>query len=551
MNKNNLVIQNWAFGLLALLLVVIEISRIELYRFGFCTLYDDAYFLLKASKAYEGIVDGGSQWNLIATKLFPYWDLSNMIFAKKASIVLAFVTAINATVACFISFGKKYTLPALAISLLIILPIFGQISYVVLQAFLLCTSVSAFLIYKNTSNRRVGLTMLLISGLTAGFSLFVILPGAALIIFAYALYLCITGFEDKKKMAIELSVGLIGVILSVVFMHLFVCDIREILNAMQFTAGYITQNGHGYSTMQFAVSIGLFIRDALITVVFYIGAYYLSNKICPSRFKWIGTLIYLFLILCLFYYQKSPKTSTSVIFSSILIIPFLWGTGKSKNGVENILFFIYPLLASIGTNTYLGTRMLFFLIPWIFVWVGAISKGNKTVNWSVVLPAIIIILFPFLGDTIQAFNTRDDSHHFDRGNPNFAQIAINDAQEKYYNNVFDIVSRYGFKTGQSIMFATNFDYATLYALDAVIAADVYQPENFKFYKDRKDTKIPDFIILCNWDEIVLGKELSEMPWGWPEDFDVFEIGTPETEIITSEELEKRKLYCRKSCRNNT
>ena len=60
---------------------------------------------------------------------------------------------------------------------------------------------------------------------------------------------------------------------------------------------------------------------------------------------------------------------------------------------------------------------------------------------------------------------------------------------------------------------------------------------------------PDFVFLSQWDSIVVAKELQEMPWGWPEEFDVYFVGTPEPENaswVLNPELEKRTLYCRKS-----
>ena len=50
----------------------------------------------------------------------------------------------------------------------------------------------------------------------------------------------------------------------------------------------------------------------------------------------------------------------------------------------------------------------------------------------------------------------------------------------------------------------------------------------------------------------MGEELSKMPWGWPEEFDKYYVGTPEPEDAswtTHPELETRHLYCRKSLKN--
>ena len=151
-------------------------------------------------------------------------------------------------------------------------------------------------------------------------------------------------------------------------------------------------------------------------------------------------------------------------------------------------------------------------------------------------------------DIIKAFENRDDSYHFTRGNKHFAKIALTEKQVNYFNNVYDILEEYNYHPKQSAVLTACYDYCCLYAFDAVNAANYHQVQNFHYFP--KENMIePDFIFLCKWDSIVMGEELKDMPWGWPEEFDRYYVGTPEPDVaswVNHADLETRHLYCRKS-----
>jgi hypothetical protein len=94
-----------------------------------------------------------------------------------------------------------------------------------------------------------------------------------------------------------------------------------------------------------------------------------------------------------------------------------------------------------------------------------------------------------------------------------------------------------------------FDYATVYAFDAKLSSNFHQTNNF-LYWDASTMLRPDFIILSGWDEIVIGDKLKTVGWGWPEEFDAYDMGTPESTVLTSPDIEQRTVYCRKGLKTN-
>ena len=552
--KKSITISNSPYLLLLILAIIVLIIRFFTLNKGFFSFYDEAYFLLKAREVADGIITGKSQWNFLAVHWFPFWDLSDAIYSRAAGNILAIFAAIIATVSSSVSFGKKHWLKFLSVSLLVYLSIGGQISYVNMQAFLLCIALSAFLVYAKSEKEIIKRAMLVIAGFAGGLSLFVILPGGALTLLCFAIVVILINRRNIKKGFLQLAFGVIGVVISMAYMHFFICNLKDVLDAMSFTATYFTKSGYHYDPLSFATAIGLFLRDCIFIFVFYCGAYYLAGKFNFQKFKWIGGVFYLALIFVYTYYQKKPVISSAMFFSSLVVIPFVFDNlGKlslkevfSKKGIINSFLFCFPLIASMGTNTSLSGRISCFIISWCFIWFGAeSSEDSAKPKWYVTLAAILIILFPSIKGTVSTLRDTENCVHFEKGNPDFAKLYINEKQKEYFDNVFDLLKDYGYQEDSSIVFTAAFDYATVLAFNAKLSSNFHQINNFLYWEKSKMLK-PDFIILSGWDETVIGEELKETGWGWPEEFDAYDMGTPETTIITSADIEQRTVYCRKS-----
>jgi len=552
--KINYSVQSLPYWFLLLLLIAITVVRFISLDKGFFTFFDEAYFLLKARDVADGVITGKSQWNFLAVHWFPFWDLSDAIHSRAAGNILALITAIIAAIASVITFGRKHWIQYLSVCLLVMLSVGGQICYVNMQAFLLCTSLSAFLVYAKTENKLLQKVMLILTGFQAGLSVFVIMPGGILTLFGYAVVVLLLNRDNLKIGIAQLAFGVIGIVLCLAYMHFFVCNLKDVLDAMSFTASYFAKSGYHYDPMSFAMAIGLFFRDCIFIFVFYCGAYFIANKLVFDKAKWVSGVLYMALVFIYLYYQKKPVISSAMFFSSIVVIPFVFGKHKeiswgwlfTKENVINAFLFCFPLIASMGTNTALSGRIACFLVAWCFIWFGQeVKQDTEKTRWYVAITAILILLFPMVKGTVSSFRDTDNCVHFEKGNPDFAKLYINQSQREYFDKVYDLMQEYGFQEDSSIVFTAAFDYATVLAFNAKLSSNFHQVNNFLYWDKSKMLK-PDFIILCGWDEMVIGEELKKVGWGWPEEFDAYEMGTPETTVITSSDIEQRKVYCRKS-----
>lgn len=543
--------KDWPFAILAMVLLVLSIISVANLKYGFFTAYDESYFLLKMQEAYDmSCITGKSQWNLLAAHWFPFLDLTSVVQSRLASCILMWLTIILSTVTCCVAFDKKSFIKYFALIFLVYFTTGGVMSYNPMRVAVTNWTLCSFVLFYYAQKIWVKSLWAGICGLCLGLSCFIVIPAALAILACIAILICVLYWQDKKQMGLFLLSGVIGVLLSVTYVHFVICDVREIIDAMLFTASYIGKSGYRYDGVSFILQYGFLVRDCIFALLVMIGAYWLAIK---TSKKWLLTLIYTGLILIYLHYQVKPLAPTVIFYASIVLVPCLFSSRLSLQALKlpnnwfYVFLFSFPFIAPFGTNGHIISAVGSYSLAWFIIYFDQ-EKKHPTENWNHLLFAIVIIgLLPLWG-TIKTYRSHDDSHHFTRGNRYFAEIAITEKQEDYFNRVYDILEEYNYQPQQSAILTAVYDYCCLYAFDAVNAANYHQVQNFSYFPKEKMIE-PDFIFLCKWDSIVMAKELQEMPWGWPEDFDEYYVGTPEPEDaswVNHPELETRKLYCRKS-----
>lgn len=545
--------KDWMYLLLLLGLAVLTFMQVTNFRFGFFTAYDEAYFLLKLQEAYDmSCITGKSQWNLIAVHWFPYLDLTSKVNSYLASSILIWISIIVVTITSCILYNKKRFIKYLTISWLLMASLGGGMSYVPMQTAVLCWALCAFMLYQKNEVIWQKSLYAILCGICLGFSLFIIIPAALVILACIAGLIIIAHWGNWRKLLLFIGSGIAGVLLTCLYMHVIVCPLGDIIDAMLFTATYIGKSGYRYDGASFIIQYALFLRDCLFVVLAFVGSYWLSKRI---KYNWIGGIVYIAMILIYTHYQVKPQISPSMFMMSMPLIPFIfgnlsnfkWSDFKKAETWFYIFVFVYPLLASFGTNTALSSRIHCFVVAWLFLWFEYEHKYPQENYQRVYLTVLMLFAMPLM-NTVKTYENRDDSYHFTRGNKHFADIALTEKQVNYFNNVYDILEDYNYQPKQSSILTAVYDYCCLYAFDAVNAANYHQVQNFHYFP-KENMIAPDFIFLCKWDSIVMGQELKDMPWGWPEDFDRYYVGTPEPDNaswVNHADLETRHLYCRKA-----
>lgn len=556
--------KDWPYIGLLFVLLGLTYEYFALLTDGFCTAWDESYFLLKLKEAYEQTyITGKSQWNLIAIHWFPFLDLVNPVHSRIAIWLCEFVGAIISTVTCCVLYDKRRIVRYFSISYLIFFMIpttyAGEsLNYVPMQALLLNSSLCYYLLFQHTNNRWKKFIFSGLVGISLGFALFVIMPSAILILCSIIiLMLC------HREWQYLVSI-IIGIFITCFYIHFVVCPISDIIRAMAFTATYISKSGYGYTPVKFIVSILIFMKDWGLTILFLLGVYW-SLSILSIK-QWFVGLLFWAVTFVYITYQRNPELTPIPLLSCLLIFPLM--TTCKQSGVDGLMrilhsynggghsrlldlirlifVFLFPLLATIGTNTNLGTRMLCFSIAWFFFYMEYINKNAlqyEIPKWTIIVFCISLLLLRVTPSMTRRYIHRNETYHFERGNKYFAQMGITHDQKDYLDRVSNILEDYHFVTNKSVVFTSEYDYATVYAIDACLSSNFYQKNNF-LYAPVSQMKEPDFIFLCQWDIDVIGEHLKSMPWGWPDDYDKFYVGSPEG--INFPWDANRWLYCKKN-----
>ena len=96
----------------------------------------------------------------------------------------------------------------------------------------------------------------------------------------------------------------------------------------------------------------------------------------------------------------------------------------------------------------------------------------------------------------------------------------------------------------NVIFSTQMDHMTIVALEGKPCGLFFQPMDFLAFYDKKSLKKPDFLFLNEFDLKLMYDSLKSLDWNFPDDYDQYFVGTPET-MITGYST-TRTLYCLKS-----
>ena len=515
--------------------------------FNIDSIYDEGYHYYSMQDALNGVINGGSQWASLIAAIFPISICSSVLYMR----ILGLCVTLSAALVFYlltrnIATSIREKLAYFVVVFLLILPSAGGIMICYNETTQFFIIIACATLYRLCFDSNIYLKCIwaFLTGLLVSISFFSILPSAVIIGGCFVLLVIIRYCGNWKELSLYLLFGLIGISLALLIVHLFVANLSDIYMAMQATAQHVTTLQRGYDPISFVIKIVLFLRDFAFCCFIIIGIYSVS-KLISRKSKIVACLVYICSILLYSHYQIKPNVTTPMIMSLLWLIPLLEHkeiAKKERNIINfNYLFTLFlvffPLLASIGTNTYLGGKMSYFLVPWaLLLWQLDYVK-SKYLFRNCGLIAISILLFL---SSYSLFQTIDYSQNrVPLGG--FKGMYMNKTQEEHFTKVDSVVSLYGFKRNESVVFMTQLSTVTTAYIEGIPCGNYFQPMDFVAYAN-DSISIPDFIFLCKYDEDVAGETLRNMNWGWPEEFDKHEIGTPDAgDFGYSTE---RWLYCR-------
>ena len=520
------------------------------------SIYDEGFLFFSQQSALKGHIVGISQGTNIIAAILGERVCSSILNLRIAAMVMKISCAVLFMLITSSLFGKgwKHNVGYGIMCMLMLTPHMSDLvlcSNGLAQLFFCLALALGYRVLVADSVYNV--LWCLILGICLVLGVFSILPGAILLAVCLFVLLLLKYWGEWKKVGVYVLFSLVGCAIGILLMHLFVNDIRDVFSAMQQTAINVTTLDRGYDPLSFLSKFLLFLRDWSLCCVLVCGVMFLADKIKSVGFGFFANIFVIGILLVYMFYQKKPMVTFPMLMSSMWIALLYNKQFNEKVSFINILNFdnlltsfliLSPVILSIGTNTYLGGKMSFFMLPWVLL---IYRLGWKAQFVPMRLEVCIVMCILLILPSCQFIKQISDNSNKVEQGP-LKGMHLTESQAIHFSECEKIVKEYNFQPMKSVIYSTQLGMMTICYLDGVNCANYFQPMDFVAHAQGDKLPCPDFLFLCEYDIQVSGEQLRNIGWGWPEDFDVFEVGTPES-IKTSYPTE-RMLYCRKSLKTN-
>ena len=542
------------------LISILYVIRIFGARSGIDSLYDEGYLLLKLWEARNEIgQQGASQWPVMVFKLLGSDMSANLLYLRYVEITLQILSVLYLIRAVYKWYSysqcnnKNSFLFGISFILLLQYPTLGAlfIYYNPIQQLLFNLIIANVIFYQST-NEVTKPVYLLLAGLCSFLSFIVILPSGVVVTLLIFIYLFVMNDYDVRKTFIQSIFYVLGIVIAAILYHFFVNNLLLVYNEMKEVAGTITKTGRGYDIFTFIIKYLVYFKDILLSILPLIFAFGLSVFVNKYN-KILSILFFVISIVLINFYWPWAKA----MYSTMILFPALIGFVVyvfSRNIHKPILFLlifllVFPFLGLLGTNVYYGGKIVWFFISWSIVPLIVISSKLKSKfienhkHFFILSVLVLYLFFP-----VRSLFDRDDNKYlFDKYNQ-ISDIKITQSQLIYFNRVDSIITNYGYKPNMHYMFSTQLDHMTIYVLNARPNSTYFQPMDFVVDDNSFKLIKPEFLFLTKYDLDVAGQKLINSNWGFPDAYDKYYVGTPET--VNTGYPTERWLYCLKSLRQN-
>lgn len=515
------------------------------------SVYDEGFLMLSVHDAIHGGIGGGSLWANMLVALLGERICYSMFSLRIVSEVFSVLSGL---MFWLITFPKttRNSLSSMAYLILVLFllsPIGGiLINYnEISRLFLLLVCATSFRLFFGHDKRGGLWAMLMGFALTIAF--FSILPSSIMVGGAVCLMLVIRYWKHWQEVLKLFGMLVLGMAVAFVIVHFFVADLKEVYASMLETARTITKVDRGYDPISFCINTMLFFRDISFYLLTSVGIIMVSLFLKRNGYSWMASLFFIVSFLLYWHYQEKPRMSLGMKMSVFWLLPLIvkWFDKQlpslkqlfSFDFIYNLFLCFFPLLAVMGTNLRFGVKVGWFIVPWVLLaWRLGIDKENKLFRKELLIAFSIVLL---IGNIRQAVSLDTKQTIVSRGP--LKGMRLNPSQERHFVEVEQIMENYHYQRRKSVVFSTQLSMATLCYLESVPCGLFFQPTDFVARASHNLAK-PDFLFLSKYDKYVADKVLKELSWGWPEEFDEYNVGTPESKDPGYST--ERWLYCRRS-----
>lgn len=412
-------------------------------------------------------------------------------------------------------------------------------------AFSLCLLCSAI---SNPYIRYIGVTLI---GIVATFTLLCNLPAGCMLIALCGLFLILDDGYSHKKLLSTALFGILGLALGLCLTHFFIISLQD---CFEFLRKGITQTTGGgrashHSLTRVILVIFFGIRDLTITTLLLCGITYIG-KIFQQKFNkdWLTIPLALICFFIIYKWQVKPgMTIASILcWQTIMFLTYqLRNKALDNKTLLLIIFsFILPIGVVFGTNTSIIGKAMACGTPWGLLLFYMYYQARPEVRKYTIAGFAIVACCLLSQVNYFLLFAKQEKLHFDAETP-IARMNLNHNQKAFYDEVYAILSDYGYKGKQDTLLGFCFNEMTVVAMDAVPYTNDQQPEEFLLH-DLENLPCPKYMIFSEWDSIVLYNRMTELNWDFPDAYDYYKLeNNPDPN--SGYNMTQSMIYCRKQC----
>lgn len=407
---------------------------------------------------------------------------------------------------------------------------------------LLCSAISKSYI------RYIGVTLI---GIVATFTLLCNLPAGCMLIALCGLFLILDDGYSHKKLLSTALFGILGLALGLCLTHFFIISLQD---CFEFLRKGITQTTGGgrashHSLTRVILVIFFGIRDLTITTLLLCGITYIG-KIFQQKFNkdWLTIPLALICFFIIYKWQVKPgMTIASILcWQTIMFLTYhLRSKALDNKTLLLIIFsFILPIGVVFGTNTSIIGKAMACGTPWGLLLFYMYYQARPEVRKYTIAGFAIVACCLLSQVNYSLLFAKQEKLHFDAETP-IARMNLNHNQKAFYDEVYAILSDYGYKGKQDTLLGFCFNEMTVVAMDAVPYTNDQQPEEFLLH-DLENLPCPKYMIFSEWDSIVLYNRMTELNWDFPDAYDYYKLeNNPDPN--SGYNMTQSMIYCRKQC----
>jgi hypothetical protein len=556
--KKNLNIQYILSGFIVLLYAY-KLFKINT---GLDSLYDEGHLLVRLWQVRHGIIhEGLSQWPVMVYRFFGETLSSDILLLRWIGSIWQIVSLALFSFLSLVYLTKKQLIRSVTEKIMFVNLVFllGYlcfqnliIHYNQLQASFMMLIIACFLLADTVTGKTKIAILYFSIGVLCLFALFTILPSGVVALFFILLFTWLRNRSAFRTSLLATISLILGMVTALLFYHIFILDLRTVYENMQETAAVITNLNRGYDPLSFLHKMLVYLKDFFITSLLLLGLLSVS-MLMRKKVKDLVILVFFFFSIVIFgTYQVKPLLMQTTLLAFPLVVLLLYHSYTDKTifsikGILLLFLFFFPLFSSLGTNVYYGGKIAWFVVPWSVLFMMLIANNDFKEKYRKETGYFLLMFFLFVAyqpaKALWSELKQDKQVYvFDSEEP-IAKMHLTPQQKAYFDEVHGILISYNYVSKKDVIFATQLDHMTIYAMDAVPCATHHQPMDFLADTQKHQLNRPDFIFLTKFDLSLITDSLKALAWEFPDEYDKYYVGTPETKK-TGYPTE-RWLYCRK------